>query len=165
LEIQNQTQGTDFVLPMAFESNVKASEIFVYCLSQTFSDSIVKEFGAVACVEITQIGALCSRIKSALPAKATFKAGKVDYYPQIQGGNPRWALPDNIGTSKLDCWASRDEYRFVFSLTGALDFEKVGLRLVERKNRPAPKPEGHSKYLLETRSLADICVLHDVRSG
>jgi hypothetical protein len=26
----------------------------------------------------------------------------VDYYPHTQGGNPRWALPDHIATSKLD---------------------------------------------------------------
>jgi hypothetical protein len=164
LDIHNQTQGTRFILPMAFESSVKASEIFVYCVSQTFSDAIAKEFGAVACVEITKIAALCSRIESVLPTKATFKAGKVDYYPQIQGGNPRWALPDNIATSKLDCWASQNEYRFVFSLTDALGFENVELRLIDRKNT-APKPEEHSTYLLEARPLNDICILHDFRSG
>jgi hypothetical protein len=165
LEIHNQTQRTHFTLPMAFESSVKASEIFVYCVSQTFSDAIAKKFGAVACVEIKKIGALCSRIQSALPATATFKAAKIDYYPQTQGGNPRWALPDNIATSKLDCWLSQDEYRFVFSLTDALGFEKVELRLTDRKNRPAPRAEEHLTHLLETRPLRDICILHDLGSG
>lgn len=93
LQIHNQTQGVQFGLPMAFESSVKAGEIFVYCVSQTLSAAIAREFEPVARVEITKIATLCGRIQSALPSTATFKARKVDYYSESQGGNPRWALP------------------------------------------------------------------------
>jgi len=37
LAVHNQTQGTSFTLPMAFESSVRAYEIFVYCTSLTLS--------------------------------------------------------------------------------------------------------------------------------
>ena len=118
LEIHNQTQGVQFAVPMAFESSVKASEIFVYCVSQTLSTAIAREFEPVACVEITKIATLCGRIQSALPSTATFKVGKVDYYPESQEGNPRWAFPDNIATSKLDRWASQLDARPFSMLAG-----------------------------------------------
>lgn len=164
LVVNNQTQGTTFTLPMAFESSVVAHEIFVYCVSQTLSADIAKEFNAVACVEVTKIATLCGRIRAALPSTATFRARPVEYYPPTQGGNPRWALPDHIATSKLDRWASQDEYRFIFSLTDALGFEKVELRLIDRKNRPRAKPEEHTCYLLTIESLRDICILHDYKT-
>jgi len=145
---------------MAFESTVKASEIFVFCTSQSFNLEIAKEFRAVACVEIPNIAKFCTRIQSALPATATFKGRRMDYYPQTQRGDPRWALPDNIATSKLDCWKSQDEYRLIFSFTDALGFEKVALRVVDRKNRPLPKPEEHLTHTLQVGSLRDFCSLH-----
>jgi len=160
LQVHNQTQGTQFTLPHAFESTVKAQEIFVFCASRTFSEDIARGFNSVVCVEITKIATLCARIQAALPPTATFKARRVDYYPQSQGGNPRWALPDAIATSKLNRWSSQDEYRFVFSLTDALEFEKVECRLVQRKDRTQPKPEEHLCYLLKVRNLRDICRLH-----
>jgi len=159
--VHNHTQGTIFTLPMAFESSVNAQEIFVYCVSEALRADIAEEFYAVACVEITKISTLCARIREALPATAAFRARPVDYYPQTQGGNPRWALPDQIATSKLARWASQNEYRFMFSLTDALGFEKVDTRLIDRKNRPIPKPDEHISRLLKVRSLRDICILHD----
>jgi len=160
LEVHNQTQGTHFTLPMAFESAVRASEIFVLCTSRSFNLNIAKEFKGVACVEIPNIAKFCGRIQAALPATATFRARRVSYYPQTQGGDPRWALPDIIATSKLDSWKSQDEYRFIFSLTDALGFEKAALRLADRKNRPLPKPEEHLTHTLQIRSLRDFCALY-----
>jgi hypothetical protein len=164
LVVHNQTRENTFVLPMAFESSVKAHEIYAYCVSRTLSRDLAQEFNAVACVEITKIAALCTRIERALPTTATFKGRRVEYYSQTQPGNPRWALPEKIATSKLDRWTSQDEYRFVFSLTDALAFEAVQLRLIDRNNRPAPKPEDHIEHLLDVGSLRDICILHDCKT-
>jgi hypothetical protein len=82
LVVNNQTQGTTFALPMAFESSVTAHEIFVYCVSQTLNAEIAREFNAVACVEVTKVATLCAGIRAALPSTATFRARPVDYYPQ-----------------------------------------------------------------------------------
>jgi len=164
LQVHNRTQGIIFTLPMAFESSVKADEIFVCCFSRTLSANIAREFNAVACIEITKIATLCTRIQAALPSTATFKARAIDYYAQSQGGNPRWALPDNIATSKLDHWAYQNEYRFLFSLTDALGFEKVELRLIDRKNRSPAKPAEHLTHPLTVRPLRDICILHDFKT-
>jgi|HubBroStandDraft_6_1064221.scaffolds.fasta_scaffold710729_1 hypothetical protein len=166
LIVSNQTQGTTFTLSpsMAFESSVNAREIFVYCVSQVLSADIAKEFNAVACVEVRRVAVFCDRIRRVLPATATFGARPVDYYPQTQGGSPRWALPEHIATSKLSRWSSQSEYRFIFSETDALGFEKVETRLVDRRTRPVPRPEEHVPRFLEVGSLRDICTLRDCAS-
>ncbi len=131
LQITNQTQDTQFTLAeYAFESTVKANEIFVFGTSHGFIDDLAKEFDAVAAVEITRMPTLCERIRAALPPTATFKARRVDYYPQFERGNPRWALTDDIATSKLDRWSYQKETRFVFSLTDALIFKNVKVSTV-----------------------------------
>jgi hypothetical protein len=164
LQIHNHTQGTRFTLPHAFESTVRSSEIFVFCTSRILSESLARDFNALTCVEIRNIKTLCTRIRAGLPPTATFMAKRVDYYPQSQAPNPRWALPDAIATSKLDGWAWQHEYRFVFSFTDALGFEKVDLRLTQRKERTPPKPEEHLCYRLEVGSLRDICRLRVIKN-
>jgi len=75
LQITNQTQGTQFTLAeYAFESTVKANEIFVFCASRRFGDDLAKEFNAVVAVEITRMPTFCERIRAALPPTATFRA-------------------------------------------------------------------------------------------
>lgn len=160
LQITNQTQGTQFTLAeYAFESTVRANEIFVFCTSRRLGDDLAGEFNATVAVEITQMPTFCERIRAALPPTATFRARRVDYYPQSEGGNPRWALPDDIATSKLDKWAHQKETRFIFSLTDALAFENVKCQLSRRQTRTPAKPEEHLCHLLKVRSLGDICRL------
>jgi hypothetical protein len=163
LQITNQTQGTQFTLAeYAFESTVKANEIFVFCVSRRLGDDLAKEFNAVVAVEITRMATFCERIRAALPPTATFRARRVDYYPQSEGGNPRWALPDDIATSKLDRWSYQEETRFIFSLTDALTFETVKCQLSRRTTRTPAKPEEHLCHLLKVGSLRDICRLREL---
>ena len=162
LQITNQTQGTKFtVAEYAFESTVKANEIFVLCASRRFGDDLAREFNAVVAVEITRMPTFCERIQAALPPTATFRARRVDYYPQSQGGDPRWALPDDIATSKLEEWASQEETRFIFSLTDALAFENVKCQLSRQRTRTPAKPEEHLSHPLKVGSLRDICRLRE----
>jgi hypothetical protein len=164
LVVHNQTQGTTVTLPVAFESSVKAYEVFVYCTSLALSADIAGEFESVTCVEVTNVKKLCERIRSALPPTATFRARPVEYYSYSQACSPRWALPDQIATSKLDSWASQNEYRFLFSLTDALGFEKVALRLISRRGRPLSRTDEHIENLLPIGSIRDICVPHDCKT-
>ena len=162
LIINNQTQGTTFTLPgHPFESVARQDEIFVFCASKSRNDKRRERFEAVACVEVREIKVFCERIKAALPTSATFYGRRVDYYLDTDEGNPRWALPENIATSKLNTYAWQDEYRLVFSLTNALTFENVNLRLVADSAPRPPKESDHPKYLVEARSLGDICQLHE----
>jgi hypothetical protein len=177
LVVNNETQGTAFTLAdYAFESRVKRNEIFVFCMSRSLTYALRTRFGAIACIEILDIGTFCSRIGAALPtaAKLPDQAGgrpprigrRVEYYRESEGGHPRWALPEMIATSKLDSYAWQNEFRLVFSLTDALAFENVDTRLVHRSNPREPtKPDEHHNYLVTARSLGDICRVHEFDTG
>jgi hypothetical protein len=140
---------------------VQQEEIFIFCASRSHSDVRREKFGAVVCVEILKIKTLCERIEAALPPEAAFHGQPVKYYHYTEGGNPRWALPDKIATSKLSSYAWQDEYRLVFCLTDALRFENIDLRLGQENAREPPRRAKHQEYLVSTRSLRDICQLHE----
>jgi hypothetical protein len=174
LIVNNQTQRKTFSLPdHALESATNQEQIFVFCTSRSLTDELCQRFGAVVCVEILDIGTFCARIEAALPPTATFPGRlgrtrigrRVEYYQETDNCNPRWALPDVIATSKFDTYAWQDEYRLVFSLTDALGFEKVDMRLVKNRARKDRNPAQHHRHPVKARSLRDICRLHEFRSG
>jgi hypothetical protein len=70
-----------------------------------------------------------------------------------------WAIPDLITTTKLKKFAYQEEYRFAYTKTDAFNFENVRVELVDRKARPAPKPEEHANETLDLGNLHDICRL------
>lgn len=163
LLVTNQTQGTSFTMAdYAFESAVKQEEVFVFCTSRSLSDALREEFEATACVEILEIPTFWERIRRALPANATLCGGKVEYYDDREGPGARWALGDSIALAKRESYRRQNEYRFVFSLTDALGFEKGAYRLVKGEISEGPKPAEHDKHIVvRTRSLKDICRLHE----
>jgi hypothetical protein len=168
LIVNNITQGMTFTLPgHAFESSVKAEEIWIFCLAQVMTDKLREEFGASCCVEIVDIPTFCARITAALPAGATFPDAqgrtrighRVVYYTETAAGNPRWALPDRIAVSKLQSYAWQTEFRLVFSLSGALAFENVDLQLTQVEPGRA-KAVDHKPHLVMAPALRDLCRLH-----
>jgi len=166
LVINNQTQGKTFALANhSFESSASAKDILVFCVSRSRTDQMKDEFKAVACVEIREIKTFCDRIKAALPATATFMGRKVDYYQETDGGDPRWALPEKITLSKLKGYAWQNEYRFLFSLTDALDFEKVQTLLVHDDHVRVANPSEHQEHFLNVGSLRDICRVHEITAA
>jgi hypothetical protein len=166
LVVNNQTQGKTFTIPgAAFESSAREEEIFVFCASRTLSRQLREEFAAVACVEVTDIAAFCSRVQTALPPNAVFPGPKgctrlgnrVTYYTESEAVNPRWALPDLMATSKPARYDWQDEFRLVFSLTDALEFEKVVTCVVQGESTRRSDPARHHSYLVNAGNLLDIC--------
>jgi hypothetical protein len=80
LEINNLTQNTQANLQMGAEFITKAQEIFVYCVSMSFEDALVKEFDAKACVEICNPLKFIQRWQKALPPEALVTSGAVGDY-------------------------------------------------------------------------------------
>jgi len=169
LHINNMTQGKSMLAPeWSFSSSAKQKDIFVFCLSQSFSRVLWDKFGAVACVEIRDIGEFCRRAEAALPPKATFPkphgrariGHRVEYYKATEAGSARWALPDRISTSKLSDYAWQDEFRLVFSVADAFEFENVDTRLVHVAHQDVPNHAEHFSHQAKARSLRDICRLH-----
>jgi hypothetical protein len=162
LVINNRTQRTTFTLAgYAFESTANQEEIFVFCTSRSRTEELRERLEAVVCVEILKIPTFCERITRALPANATTRAGRVEYYDHGESPNTRWALPDQIAMSKFRTYEWQDEFRFVFCLTDALGFEKGALRLVKGDIQERPNLAEHREYPVKARSLRDICRLHE----
>jgi hypothetical protein len=144
----------------SFVSKAKLDEIFIFCASRFESAKCRYQFGAVAYVEILKIKEFCERVLSALPENATFFGKKVEYYTPDANCSPRWALPDKIAISKRAEYAWQNEYRLLFSMTNALQFENVDLALV---SNDAPNPENRTDFTahpLKIGAMADICRLH-----
>ena len=170
LVINNMTQGTRFTLPRhSLTSAANPEEIFVFCVSRSCTDALRAEFEAEVCVEILDIPAFCARVEAALPPGVRFPGrpsrtrigSRVEYYKDSENASPRWALPDLIATSKLESFRRQDEFRLVFTLTDALGFEKVRMRVESDGTPVLPNPEEHRSHLVKAASLRDICHLHE----
>ena len=168
LDINNQTQRRQFVEPdSAFESEVKAGEIFVSCLSRSNTPRIREEFKAKAYVEIVNVPEFCWRVQKAISG-ATFggrpgheRIGRgVEYYDAGRPPEARWACPDLIACSKFDRYRWQDEFRLLFSMTDALKFQNVQRRLVKGASGRPPDPSQHHQQTIDIGGLADIAVLN-----
>lgn len=158
-----------FIDPFAFNAVVDAGDILVFCVSHSFTPELVRDFGAIACVEIVNKSGFFQRLIPALPPNAKFASGSVEYYDNARGPDALKELlaasPEKIVRSKLRHFANQDEYRFAFSETTALNAGNA--RYCLREFRPAPDPNEHHSKLLQLGSLRDICKLHElgVRMG
>lgn len=172
LQISNKTQGTEFMRPdHRLASTARHAEVLVFCMSRTLSPRLWDGFRAVACVEIVDIPAFCARVMAGLPAGARLggrpgreRIGRrVEYYQPADPVGPRWALPDRIACSKLDAYAWQDEFRLVFSMTDALEFQNVSMALAARDAEPPPNTEQGEPQDIAVSGLEDICRLHTCR--
>jgi hypothetical protein len=172
LQITNRTQGTTFTMPThAMTSAARQDEILVFCASRSFSASLWEEFGASVCVEITDIPAFCARVRAGLPreARSPGRPGRerlgqrVEYYRVSDAPDTRWALPGRIASSKLADYSRQDEFRLVFSVTGALAFQNVSMKLVPEGAEADTPITGHGFHDVDVGSLLDICVVHKTK--
>jgi len=164
LQINNLTRNQTLTLNVGMECATRAHEIYVFCMSHSLTETLKSEFKAVACAEILDPRGFIHRWCGALP-EAAQKDGKhvarrVAYYEPANVPGNVWALPDLIITSKLKHFQYQDEYRMAYTTTEAFAFENCTYQLVDRKARPAPKPEEHFHQTLELGDLRDICRIH-----
>src|ERR1700730_3057981 len=110
---------------------------------------------AKACVEILHVPEFCRRVQQALRG-ATFggrpgheRIGHpVQYYRPDRPPEARWACPDLIACSKFDRFSWQDEFRLLFSVTEALRFENVRLRIVKGPSkRPLDVSQHHVRVV------------------
>lgn len=149
-----------FIDPWAFNALVNAEEIYVFCVSKSYSDVLMREFSAVACIEVLDKSAFFRRLTPALPRNAKLVAGPVEYYrPSEQLTTLLGASPEKIVKSKLEHFSYQDEYRFAFSPTNAL--ERGNARHCLREFKPSRNPAEHHAETLRLGSLRDICRLHE----
>ena len=163
LRARETGQVVKFVEPFAFNKVVDTENIYVYCVSNSYSDDLVREFNAVACIEMLDKRAFFDRLRPALPVGATFVSGRVEYYRAIADAEALKRLitsasPKDVVLSKLEQFRYQDEYRFAFSCTTALN-DGSALRCL-REFKPTANPDEHHEQLLALGDLRDISKLH-----
>lgn len=168
LAINNLTQGVEFTLTdHVFEAAVRNNDVFAYCLSRSFIKELWRDFEAVVCVEILDVGEFCRRVLAALPndVKLPDLVGqrrlghRVTYYDSSDSPTPRWALPGMIAISKRRFFVRQDEFRLVFSRTSALEFQQVDLRITPNGNNVLTPPTENCHFHVSVGKLDDICHL------
>jgi hypothetical protein len=163
LLVTNITQGTSFSIPhSAMLSVVKQDEIFAFCMS-TSSDAVVSKQLGKTLVEILDGPEFVRRARAALPENATFFSRAVEYYEASNPPEARWAVPEFISTAKQSSptYVSQAEYRLVFSLTDALEFERVALSITTGQAQSTSRKTPYPHYVIKAGDLTDICRLHD----
>jgi hypothetical protein len=165
LEVTLVSTKEKLVLPHSFESTAREDDIVVFCLSTVLSADLAARFKADVCIEIKNVGALVSGIRSALLRRPSIKSkalfhGPVKYYSPNQAPIVDWALPERIAMSKLSAYTWQHEYRFAFAVNDAFRVENTRVRLVSPNEQRFSEPSIHADRIFKLGSLAKQCKVH-----
>jgi hypothetical protein len=167
LSLTNVTRGEAFQLPdgAQFVSSAKADQLFVYCLSNTKSAALVKEFSAPFCVEIKDPVRFVGRIARAVQLRSRLERGRIINGPvtyRSVKAEPLadWALPERVALIKPDTYAGQDEYRIVVGMKGAFSIENVDLTIKMEPSKAQPPGETGEPLIMKLGDLSAITELH-----
>lgn len=162
LEINNLTTGRKFRMPAAFVSQARADAIFVFCVSQALSRDLAQEFGADACVELTDGEAFLSQLEAAVHSQVGSSVSlhrAVSYFQDADPPGVNWALPEAIVMSKRAFYSGQSEYRFAFGKRGVFDLGQTVQQLALGDVRPSqstiPGPR-----LISIGNIRQISLMH-----
>ena len=153
-------------LKASFESSVDSENIFIFCTSQKLCSSLAAEFESEICVEINSPQIIISKLSSAVARRKIVKPNKlfhstIHYYKEKDAPGIKWAFPDQIALQKLQVYQGQGEYRFMFSLKNALEFNRTEqkLHLAEpmKSQRITPYPE----HKLKVGNISRWCRIHE----
>lgn len=164
LELNFPNRGTTERWPgSAMVSTVKQDEIFAFCMSTSCGAEVASQLGKTF-VEIRDVPEFIKRVRAALPANATFFSRTVEYYDASNPPQERWALPEHIATAKQQSptYVSQAEYRLIFSLTDALNFQNATYEIKSGPPVVQPRRESYPQYEIKAGDLSDICRLCEV---
>lgn len=165
LEINNISSGEAFNLPHRFESEALVDQIFVACFSTELSSDLAAEFGADACIEITDVIRLVARVRGVLRLrsavdKKVLPFGLVEYRTGEEPPIVDWALPEKIVMLKRVEYQRQKEFRIAFAEGDAFAVENVALRL-QLGERPGRPTRGHyPQHILKLGDMGKFGRLH-----
>ena len=165
LEINNPTTGETLYLPHRFESVAQVDQIFVACFSTELSSDLAAEFGADACIEITNVIKLVARVRGALRLRSVVDRkvlpfGLVEYRTGEEPPVVDWALPEKIVMLKRIEYSRQKEFRIAFAEGDAFAVENVALRLQCGEQSPQPQREQYPQHLLKLGDISKFGQLH-----
>lgn len=167
LSLTNVTKGEALQLPdgSQFVSSAKADQLFVYCLSNTKSEALAKEFNAPFCVEIKDPVRFVGRISRAMQLRSRLERGRilngpVTYRSVKAKPLADWALPERVAFIKPDTYAGQDEYRIVLGMKGAFAIENVELTIRMEPSKAQPPDEAGEPLIMKLGDLSAITEMH-----
>lgn len=165
LKINNLTTSESFNAPWQFESEVDSENIFIFCVSNKLSRELAQEFKADVCVEFTNAAHIISKLRSAVSIRKKIKPnrlfhGEVKYYSEEEAPGIKWAFPNQIAMRKLNWFSSQEEYRFMFSLNSALEFNKTAQRIRIGEKTKAKRTEPYPEHILKIGNIKKWCMVH-----
>lgn len=167
LELTSTITGKTSHLQGAFESVVRDREIFVFCMSKSFSPDLAREFKSDICVEITEPAYLIAQIRAALRLRKWVKRGRllhgsVGYYSPEAEPLVEWAVPERMVMRKTADYANQAEYRFAFARGNALQVENVMTQIKIGEDVIRHALDDHPEYILKLGSLKRLCKVHRI---
>lgn len=167
IRINNLTTGQSFNAPWYFESKVDAENVFVFCASKKLCWDLGKEFKSDVCVELTNLEQIIIKLQSAVRKNKKIKPNKlfhqgVEYYSEEDAPGIKWAFPEEIAMRKLSDFADQEEYRFAFSLNGALEFSRTSQELRIGKKLKVQRSAPYPEFVLKIGNIAKWCKIHEL---
>ncbi len=166
IEINNLTAGDSFNGHYTFESEVDAENIFVFCVSTKLCPELAIEFKSDVCIELQRPAQIFSKLRNAVSRRKRIKPnklfhGEVKYYDEEEAPGINWASPDKIAMRKLTTFSKQEEYRFLFSIENALEFEKTTQKLRAGKKERAQRINPYPEHILKIGNIRKWCKVHE----
>jgi hypothetical protein len=167
LALTNVTLGQAMQLPdgSQFVSSARADQMFVYCLSQTKSESLAREFKAPFCVEIMNSVGFLGRMARMVQLRSRLDrnrilSGPVTYRSVKTEPMADWALPERVAFIKPETYAGQNEHRIVVGMKGAFSAENVDLTIRLDPLEPHPLVPIGNPLIIKLGDLSAITKLH-----
>jgi hypothetical protein len=166
IEIKKSNTGKTNKLNLAFESNVDSENIFIFCTSQKLSPELATEFNSDVCVEFLRPEKIIAGLSSAIARRKKVKPnklfhGEIAYYKEDAPPGITWAFPDRIAMRKLSCFQAQEEYRFMFSTNGALEFNRTEQKLKAGVPEISIRNEPYPVHKLKIGNIKKWCSIHE----
>lgn len=169
IEINNLSSGTKFNSKLAFESRVDADNIFIFCTSLTKSVELANEFKSDTCVEIYRPEMIISKLHSAITRRKRVKPNKlfhreVEYYSEEEVPGTTWVFPEKIAMRKLNFFQNQREYRFLFSLNGALEANRTKQKLRIGEPERTARNHPYLEHKIKIGNISNWCTVYEFKT-
>lgn len=117
--------GKKFQVDAADVRKVDFENIYVFCLSRSYSTTLMHKFGADACVKITNSDEFIARCKRSISRivhldRCGLIAGSVEYYDRTKAVAADITDPGAVAFLKAETFHAQEEFRLAFGVMNSL---------------------------------------------
>ena len=146
-----------------FRSSVVKGEIYIFCMSMSYSDKLAQEFKCAVCVEVRDKRQFLQVSTAVLKARGEqVFVGPVAYRSITEPPRHRWALPEIICMTKSPEFRRQFEYRIAFGKPEVFRPENVEVRLVPQGHRDESNSQHDESATIDVGSIRDLCFVRTI---